>query len=207
MKKLQPILLLLFILCFSCSKNNKEEHSTIPKVSLAKTTLKAEEALTFCMQNNLNTDFCILVDMSLHSGIKRLLLWDLKSKKITKSFLVSHGCGENQWGKDNTKENPLFSNQIDSHKTSLGKYKLGERGYSSWGVHKKYLMHGLDDSNSNALKRIIVFHSWEMVSDTETYPQGTPEGWGCPAISNNAFMELDEILKNSNKPVLFWIYN
>ena len=61
-------------------------------------------------------------------------------------------------------------------------------------------------SNSNALKRFIVFHSWEVVSDEEVYPNGTPEGWGCPTISNNSFRIVDPLLKSSSKPVLMWIY-
>ena len=44
-----------------------------------------------------------------------------------------------------------------------------------------------------------------MVSDQEVFPAGTPEGWGCPAISNNAFNEIDAYLKNSG-PTLMWIY-
>jgi hypothetical protein len=45
-----------------------------------------------------------------------------------------------------------------------------------------------------------------VVSDEEVYPNGTPEGWGCPTISNKSFLKLDPILKASNKPVLMWIY-
>ena len=57
----------------------------------------------------------------------------------------------------------------------------------SGGVKIKYVLHGLDSTNSNALKRYIVFHWWEAVSDDEVYPDGTPEGWGCQTISNNSF--------------------
>ncbi|WP_317616906.1 murein L,D-transpeptidase catalytic domain-containing protein, partial [Elizabethkingia miricola] len=43
-------------------------------------------------------------------------------------------------------------------------------------------MHGLEETNSNALKRVIVFHSWDKMSDEEVFPKGSPEGWGCPAF-------------------------
>ncbi len=168
---------------------------------------KAEEALAFCKLNNMNQDFCILVDFGIHSGKKRFFVWDFNKKEITRKFLVGHGCGDNTWSRDETKDNPSFSNIEDSHRSSLGKYKIGERGYSNWGVNTKYLMHGLESTNSNAMKRIIVFHSWEAVADEEVYPNGTPEGWGCPTISNASFKIIDPLLKASSKPVLMWIYN
>jgi hypothetical protein len=38
-------------------------------------------------------------------------------------------------------------------------------------------MHGLEKTNSNALQRFIVFHSWNLMSDEEVFPKGSPEGW------------------------------
>lgn len=67
-------------------------------------------------------------------------------------------------------------------------------------------MHGLEESNSNALSRVIVFHSWDLMSDYEVFPKGSPEGWGCPTVSNNAMKIIDERLKNAKAPVLMWIY-
>lgn len=167
---------------------------------------KADFALHFCKNNNMNEDFCILIDMSIHSGKKRFFVYDFNNKQVKASYLVSHGCCDNIWSSDGSKTNPTFSNVPDSHCSSLGKFKIGERGYSSFGVNTKYLLHGLESTNSNALDRDIVFHSWSIVSDNETFPQGTPEGWGCPAVSNTAFLEIDELLKNANKPTLMWIY-
>lgn len=43
---------------------------------MLKTRQKAKEALDFCVENKFNTDFCILIDMSLHSGINRFFVWD-----------------------------------------------------------------------------------------------------------------------------------
>ena len=100
-----------------------------------------------------------------------------------------------------------FSNIDGSHCSSLGKYKIGNRAWSDWGINVKYVLHGLENTNSNAQARYIVFHSWEKVSDTEIYPDGTPEGWGCPTISNKNMKIVDAMLKKSNKPVLMWIYN
>lgn len=167
---------------------------------------KAKEALEYCKKQQMNTNYCILIDMNIHSGRNRLFLWDFKANKIVLSSLCSHGCGDKPWGLDETKDAPIFSNQPDSHLSSLGKYKIGKRGWSNWGVHINYKLHGLDKTNSNAYKRIIVLHSWEAVENKETYPNGTPEGWGCPAINNEKMKELDGYLKNERTSTLLWIY-
>lgn len=210
---------LFFIALWLCSCSQEKKSSIIhtaeipaitekkPVADSSRIKIKAEEALKFCNSNNLNNNFCILIDMSLHSGVNRFFVWDFKNNKISKKYLVGHGCGFNSWSKDDSKANPGFSNEDGSHLSSLGKYKLEGRGYSDWGINIKYLMHGLEETNSNALKRFIVFHSWNMMSDTEVFPNGSPEGWGCPTISNNAMKEIDPMIQKSGKPVLMWIYN
>ena len=50
-----------------------------------------------------------------------------------------------------------------------------------------------------------MLHSWEEIPNDEVFPKGTPEGWGCPAVSNEAMREIDKILKQSKKPVLLWV--
>lgn len=213
--------LMLLSVANSCSQDTKKNTATedsnqsskvitnfnsSPKLDFEKTKKKAQEALAFCKQKNLNTQFCILIDMELHSGLNRFLVWDFQKDTVKYSFPVSHGCCSLSWGDDQSKENPTFSNEEGSHCSSKGKYKLGERGYSDWGINVKYLMHGLETSNKNALSRYIVFHAWDLVSDEATYPSGTPEGWGCPAISNNNFKLIDPLLQKAGKSVLMWIY-
>lgn len=198
-----------FIIIFFASGNSIDDKIQ-PRQDLFNFNLtksKAKEALEFCKSKRMNQDFCILVDMGIHSGRKRFFVWDFKKDTIVHSFLVGHGCCDYRWSKDLSKDTPKFSNIDGSHCSSLGKYRIGLRGFSSWGVNIKYLLHGLEASNSNAMKRVIVFHSWEAVSDEEVYPKGTPEGWGCPTISNNSFRIIDPILKKVSQPVLMWIYN
>lgn len=168
--------------------------------------VKASEALKYCKKNALNTDYCVLIDMSIHSGKNRLFVYDFKTQKITSSDVCSHGCCDNEWGSDESRTTPIFSNTPESHCSSLGKYKIGARGYSNWGIHVNYKLHGLEASNSNAYKRAIVLHSWEMINDDEVYPNGVPEGWGCPAVSNQTMRYLDKLFIESKKPVLLWIY-
>lgn len=196
--------LILFFLALSCGIS-VEENPVAPDPFIA-LRAKAKEAKEFCKKNSYNMDFCLLADMSIHSGKKRIVLWDLKKDSIVYASLCSHGCGEAPWGSDYTKSNPVFSNKEGSHCTSLGKFRIGKRGYSAWGINVNYLLHGLDSTNNHALAREIVLHSWEMVAEEETYPTGAPEGWGCPAVSNNFLKSIDEKLKGSPTPVLFWAF-
>lgn len=200
MKLLYSVIFLALIAIIGC---NKPAQTT---VDIEAIRAKSGQALTFCKAENFNTEFCILIDMNLHSGVKRFLVWDFEKDKIAYSFLVGHGCCDNPWGSDLSKDNPKFSNTDGSHCSSLGKYKIGGRAYSNWGINIKYVLHGLESTNSDALKRIIVLHAWEAVSDEEIYPAGTPEGWGCPTISNNSLRIIDPLLRYSSKPVLLWIF-
>lgn len=183
------------------------EIKELPNIDMTLTESKAVNALKYCKTRNYNTKFCVLIDMSIHSGLKRFFVWDFNKQKVMHSFLVGHGCGNNPWNNDYSKENPKFSNIDGSHLSSLGKYKIGDRAGSDWGVKIKYFLHGLENTNSNAYSRTIVFHSWDAITDDEVYPDGTAEGWGCPTISNNSFRLIDPMLTASSKPVLMWIYN
>lgn len=133
-----------------------------------------------------------------------MFVWDFNKKKVVDSGLCAHGAG-----KESTAEVPVFSNIPDSNYSSLGKYKLGRRSYSNWGIHVHYKMHGLEKTNDNAFKRIIVLHSHTPVPSKEIYPEHMKMGWsqGCPVISNQLMTALDKRLKASREPVLLWIYN
>ena len=192
-------LILLFCISFISFKTDTKTNVRLK--------LKSKDAVTFCKANGYNTDFCILIDMSIHSGKKRAFLWDMKKDSILAEGMCAHGCGSNPWGETFTKEKPKFSNTPDSHCSSIGKFKIGKRGYSSWGINVNYLMHGLESTNTNALKRQIVLHSWDDVPEREVYPNGTPEGWGCPAVANGFMKIVDPKLKASEKPVLLWMFN
>lgn len=202
------IVLALSFLLLNCSgpATSKDMSEGRPKPDMQALRARAAWALAFCKEKKLNTAWCILVNAGLHSGLDRFYLWSFTADTFIRAFPVSHGCGENSWNDDESKTNPCFSNVDGSHCTSLGRYRLGERGVSSWGIRVKYLMYGLEQSNSNALARQIVFHSWENVPDSEVYPRGTPEGWGCPAVSNNNMRYMDSLLRTQKVPLLMWIY-
>jgi len=196
-----PKKVFLFLFVFSFIVNLSTAQTPLNKLKI-----KAKEAYSFCKKKKYNTNFCMLADMSIHSGKKRFFIWSFTKDTIIDAGLVSHGCGEATWSLDETKEAPVFSNTHGSYCSSLGKYKIGKRGWSNWGIHVNYQLHGLEKTNSNALDRLILMHSWELIPDKELYPYGTPEGWGCPAVSNRLMRVIDKKLKASRKPVLLWMY-
>lgn len=171
-----------------------------------KTKSKLAIAKQYCTKNNLNPNYAVLIDMSIHSGKKRLFLVDLQNDSIVLSGLCAHGCGNSEWGEDGTADSPVFSNVPESHCSSLGKYKIGKRGYSSWGINVNYKLHGLESTNSNAYSRLIVLHSWDRVTEEEVYPEGAPEGWGCPAVSNAVMKQLDRFIQQQPGALLMWMY-
>lgn len=190
---------LTFIISFMYAQNS----DTTDTASLQE---KAIEALDFCKKNNYNTEYCILIDMKIHSGKNRMFLWNFKTNSIERQALCAHGCGKGN--NQSTGATPVFSNTEGSYCTSLGKYKLGARAYSQWGINVHYKMHGLENTNNNAYKRIIVFHSHTPVPDMPIYPVHLPMGWslGCPVTSNAMMEYMDKKLQNTKKPTLMWIY-
>lgn len=165
--------------------------------------LKAAEAKEYCKKQAFNTDFCFLVDFSIHSGKKRFFIWDFQGDSVRYSSLCAHGCGGGS-----THEKPVYSNIEGSHCSSLGKYKVGARSYSNWGIHVSYKLHGLEKSNNNAFKRYVVLHSYSLVPYAETYPYHLPLGIseGCPVIDNKTMKAADDLLKKVKTPVLLWIF-
>lgn len=164
---------------------------------------KIDEARVFCRKHKLDTTLAIFVDMSIHSGKKRFFVVDLLKSKINSSSLCCHGMG-----KGSTESTAVFSNEEGSYCTSLGKYKTGLRAYSQYGIHVHYKLHGLEKTNNNAFKRVVVLHSYDPVDENEVYPEYLPMGWslGCPVISNAQMTYIDKLLKNRKKEVLLWIY-
>jgi hypothetical protein len=182
-------------------------YATTPRIDTNRTKQKAQQALIFCKQKGYNTNYCILIDMSLPSGVKRFLVWNFHKNTILISGLVSHGCGIYPWSGVWSKDKPTFSNVANSHCSSLGKYQVDERAVSAWGIRVKYYLKGLEKTNNNAYIRDVVLHSWDQVTDSEVYPNGTPEDWGCPAVSNNTMKSVNALIHKQKKHLLLWIYN
>ncbi|MFN0292067.1 murein L,D-transpeptidase catalytic domain-containing protein [Pedobacter helvus] len=164
---------------------------------------KLSEAFSFAKKNQLDTSICIMVDMSRPSGKNRLFVYDFKQKKTIISGLCAHGVGGGS-----TAIKPVFSNKVGSNCTSLGKYKVKNRAYSNWGINIHYKMYGLEQTNNNAFKRIVVLHSYTPVPNYEIYPRTLfGVSAGCPVIADEQMKQIDKLLIKKKKGVLLWIYN
>ncbi|WP_338377913.1 murein L,D-transpeptidase catalytic domain-containing protein [uncultured Flavobacterium sp.] len=205
---MKNILLFLFLALISCKDSTTTIlfSDVIPVVEIAKDYSKInQEALTYCQAKGFNEDYYFLVDMSIHSGKNRFFIYDFIAEKITDKNLVTHGSCDKFEDNESKWEKAKFSNKPNSHCSSKGKYKIGKRDYSSWGINVKYWLHGLENSNNNAVERVVVLHSWKAVQNKEIYPKYSPLSWGCPAVSDEFMKVLDEKLKATDKPVLLWI--
>jgi len=194
------ILFLVFIQLLSCSGNTAESGNSAKDYSS-----KHTEALAFCKQKKYCEDYYFLIDLSVHSGKDRFYVYDFRQRKIVDKNLVTHGSCDAFQDNDTKYEKVKFSDLDKSHCSSSGKYKVGKRDYSSWGIKVKYWLEGLDETNSNAQHRVVVLHSWNAVADKEIFPRYSPLSWGCPAVSDNFMQTLDAKLQATEKPVLLWI--
>lgn len=197
MKAMQLGIFILWFTLFGCKTETKELLKDYSKFH--------KEALSFCEKRQFNTNYYILIDLSIHPGKNRFFVYNFSSGKNDYEKLVTHGSCDVFEDNDTKWEKAKFSNKNDSHCSSKGKYKIGKRDYSQWGINVKYWLKGLEKSNDNAEKRVTVLHSWEAVSDEEVCPKYLPLSWGCPAVSNDFMTVLDKKLQKSDKPVLLWI--
>lgn len=200
-------LLFVFFVAFLCCNNkevNRLDCNDI-KTNNREYNTYHKEALNYAKQNGFNQDFYYLLDFSIHSGKNRFFIYDFKKDIIIKEKLVTHGSCDKFEENPEKWEKAKFSTKNGSHCSMKGKYKIGKRDYSSWGINVKYWIHGLEKTNNTAVKRVVVLHSWEAVKNEEVYPKYSPLSWGCPAVSNEFMEELDEQLQKSEKPVLLWI--
>jgi len=153
----------------------------------------------YALENNMSTDYCFLVDMSLPSGRNRFFIYDLRRNSIVYKGLVSHGsCNETFIAR------PRFSNDSKSGCSSLGKYKVGEFYKGKYG--KSFRLYGLDNCNSNAYKRAVVIHGYDCVPDQEIYPRVLCNSLGCVMVSYKFFNKISQIINKTDKPIVLWVY-
>lgn len=197
------IFISILLLITGCSTEPNKKSAITLHTEL---TAKSIEAKKYCLENNLDTTYCVLIDMKIPSGKFRFFVWDFNTDSILDKGLCSHGSCAQITIPENEEE-PYFTNQSGSYCSSLGKYKIGKRGYSNYGIHVNYKLHGLEKTNDNAFDRIIVLHSFNNLENNEIHPYKAIESWGCPAVSDNMMTKMDQRLSKTEKSVLMWIYN
>jgi len=178
-----------------------EDKSTTPAAPENTTIINliTNKVKSYALQNDLSTEYCFLVDMSLPSGRNRFFIYDLKNNSTVYAGLVSHGsCNETFIAR------PKFSNESKSGCSSLGKYKVGEFYKGKYG--KSFRLYGLDNCNSNAYKRAVVIHGFDCVPDQEIYPRVLCNSLGCVMVSYKFFDKISRIIGKAEKPIVLWVY-
>ncbi len=139
-----------------------------------------------------------IIDFTKPSSQERLFVIDLVGEKIIFKSLVAHGknSGENYA--------TSFSNNPDSHQSSLGYYLtdksyVGRHGYS-------LLLDGLEKGiNDNARKRAVVIHGAEYVSQRYIVSNDRlGRSFGCPALPEETASEIIDTIQEKS---LLFIYS
>lgn len=144
-----------------------------------------------------NKNIITVIDFSKPSSQKRLFVIDLKKNKIIFQSLVAHGRNSG------LEYATSFSNENDSHKSSLGFYITmntysGECGYA-------LKLKGCDKGfNDNAYERAIVIHGSEYVTDEFLQSNGfLGRSWGCPALPEKMSKKIIDFIKNGSCVFLY----
>ncbi len=138
-----------------------------------------------------SSNIVALVDFSVPITQKRLFIIDVELNKIIFSTYTSHGSGSGRGKVPN-----YFSNTPGSHTSSLGVYRttdyyIGDNGFS-------LKIKGLNDTNSNAEKRLIVIHGADYIGNGK---EG--KSWGCFAVPRQ---DLNTVLKLLGKGSLLYAF-
>lgn len=183
------------------AEDKEEVENTSPAVpgNTAIMNVLTNKVNNYALENNMSTEYCFLVDMSLPSGRNRFFIYDLKKNSIIHSGLVAHGsCNETFLAR------PRFSNEAKTGCSSLGKYKVGEFYRGKYG--KSFRLYGLDNCNSNAYRRAVVIHGFDCIPDQEIYPRVLCNSLGCVMVSYKFFDKVSRIINKTDKPIVLWVY-
>lgn len=153
---------------------------------------EAVKGYTWLLQNNMinKPGVLTIIDYSKASTQKRLYILDMRSGKILFNTLVAHGRNSGyNYATD-------FSNDEESHKSSLGFYVTqntytGANGYS---LKLKGCEKGIND---NATNRAIVIHGAAYVSEDFIRNSGClGRSFGCPAVPLAVHKKIIDTIKN-----------
>lgn len=183
----------LFLFIISCSQTKSQQNHLIVPVA------KVLEIKNFVKGKNYNQDIAVFINFKTHSGKYRYFVYDLKNDKILQKAIVSHGSGSVISKSDALK----FSNVENSYQSSLGKYEIRESYVGNFG--KSYRLKGLDPTNSNAMQRAIVLHSYYCIPNQESENLACLS-LGCPMLSKNAFNLTAKYIDQSKQPIILYAF-
>lgn len=187
-------IIFLFLIVISCSKAESQQLNPLgipqTRISEIKNYIKGKEY---------NQELAVFINFKIPSGKYRYFIYNLKNNTILQQAVVSHGSGSVIPKSDALK----FSNIEGSYQSSLGKYAIGESYIGKFG--KAYRLEGLDATNSNAMQRAIVLHSYGCIPDAESKSPACLS-LGCPMLSVNALKETAKYIDRSIKPVILYAF-
>jgi hypothetical protein len=144
-----------------------------------------------------NTGIISICDFTQSSSHRRLYIIDLDNMKVTMNTYVAHGR------KSGGEFARSFSNNPNSHKSSLGFYVTGGTYYGSHGLSLR--INGLEKGiNDRALARNIVVHGSEYTGDGFLESNSfCGRSYGCPAVPST---EADEVINTIKEGTCLFIY-
>jgi hypothetical protein len=138
-------------------------------------------------------DILTIIDYSQTSRNKRLYVIDLKRKKLLFNTLVAHGRNT---GDEFAK---FFSNKEGSLKSCLGFFITGN-SFVSPHTGLSLTINGVEKGfNDNAVKRAIIIHSAEYVSERFINHYGRlGRSYGCPVLPSGPHRQIIEVIKGGS---------
>ncbi|MCJ7935872.1 MAG: murein L,D-transpeptidase catalytic domain family protein [Chryseobacterium sp.] len=184
----------LCMLLTACSKAESQQMDPLgipqSKISEIKNYLKGKDY---------NQEFAVFINFKIHSGKYRYFIYDLKKNRVIQKAVVSHGSGSVIPHSNDLQ----FSNTEGTYQSSLGMYEIRESYMGKFG--KAYRLKGLNVTNSNAMQRAIVLHSYGCIPDKESSDPACLS-LGCPMLSTNAFNETAKYIDQSKQPIILYAF-
>ncbi len=150
-------------------------------------------------QGKLSQDSILtIIDFSKSSREKRMHVVDLKSGRLLFNSVVAHGRNS---GDEYAQH---FSNQPNSHKSSLGFYVTGGTYSGSNGY--SMILNGMEKGfNDKAKERAIVMHGAAYANENVLYSgQRLGRSYGCPALPQQLNKQVIEKIKGGNCLFIFY---
>lgn len=198
--KIFSLFLFVTVGFFTGSKAYLKKETTTTNLEIDRINSRIDEIKEMiCTDSKYNTKIAFFVDMRIPSGKNRFFVYDLVNNKIIDQGLVAHGSGSETGAKGNLK----FSNEPNSNCTALGRYSIEKCYKGSFG--KSYKLNGLDETNSNALKRAIVLHYYSAVP-YEEQDYYISNSHGCPMVNEQFFKRIEKLIDTSKSKIILDVY-
>lgn len=126
-----------------------------------------------------NDRYVVIIDYSKSIIEERLYVVNTKTAQIEFTSIVSHAWNSGSLYATN------FSNEEGTLKSSLGAYVTESTYFGKFGY--SLVLKGLDNTNSNAKQRKIIFHSAKKMS--------TKWSWGCFALPEKHTRKIIDMIK------------